>query len=417
MSQKLQPVRGTHDFLFDDSRKFDHVVQTTRQVATRFGFDEIQTPIFEFVNVFDRTLGDTSDIVSKEMYTFTDKGGDALSLRPEGTAGVVRAFISNELQRSLPVKFFYQGPMFRYERPQKGRFRQFHQVGIELLGAESTQADIETISYGQILLKELGVLDKCYLEINSIGDKASRDAYRDALVAYYTPKEATLSEDSKKRLKTNPLRILDSKDKNDIFVNVGAPKFSDSLNAESREKFDRICSGLNELGIVYKINDKLVRGLDYYTHLVFEFKTEALGAQDAVLSGGRYDGLVEIMGGAPTPGVGWAAGVERLSLLMESLPAKIRPAALIPMGDAADKFCLGLAHELRTQGVAVDVAYGGNMSNRMKKAARVNAKIAVIIGDQEMASGEIAIKNLDSGEQSKVSKTELGARIRELLSQ
>ncbi len=415
MSQMLQPVRGTHDFLFEDARKFDLVVQKTREIGLRFGFDEIQTPIFEFANVFDRTLGDTSDIVSKEMYTFTDKGGDALSLRPEGTAGVVRAFISNELKRQLPVKFFYQGPMFRYERPQKGRFRQFHQVGIELLGTESSQADIETVSYGEILLKELGVIEKCYLEINSIGDKSSRDQYRATLTDYYSKWQSGLSEDSQKRLATNPLRILDSKDRKDIEINSTAPKFSNSLNAESKEKFSKICEGLTALGVAYKVNDKLVRGLDYYTHLVFEFKTNALGAQDAVLSGGRYDGLVEVMGGDPTPGVGWAAGIERLSLLMETLPPKIRPASLIPMGDAAEQFCLILAHELRAQGLPVDVAYGGNMSNRMKKAARVGAKIAVIIGDQEMQSGELAIKNLDTGEQSKVSKTEIVSRIRELL--
>ena len=220
----MQPVRGTHDLLFDDAKKHQFVIDVARSIGNRFGFDEIQTPIFEFSNVFSRTLGDTSDIVSKEMYTFTDKGGDQLSLRPEGTAGVVRSFISNELKRQLPLKFFYQGPMFRYERPQKGRFRQFHQLGIELLGVESTQSDIEVISYAHILLKELDILQSTYLEINSIGDKESRNAFRTRLVEYFSKYENELSEDSKRRLKLNPLRILDSKDPKDIGLSQNAPK-------------------------------------------------------------------------------------------------------------------------------------------------------------------------------------------------
>jgi histidyl-tRNA synthetase len=408
----LQPVRGTHDLLFDDAKKHQFVVDVARSIGNRFGFDEIQTPIFEFSNVFSRTLGDTSDIVSKEMYTFTDKGGDQLSLRPEGTAGVVRSFISNELKRQLPLKFFYQGPMFRYERPQKGRFRQFHQLGIELLGVESTQSDIEVISYANILLKELDVLHSTYLEINSIGDKESRNAFRTRLVDYFSQYENELSEDSKRRLKLNPLRILDSKDTKDIGLSQNAPKFEDSLNDISKSKFAEIRNGLEALGISYQLNSKLVRGLDYYNHLVFEFKTNALGAQDAVLSGGRYDDLVEMMGGSATPGVGWAAGIERLCLLTLKNSSRPRPIALIPMGEKAEKYAVKLAHDLRTLGVPVEAAYAGNMSNRMKKATRVNSEYAVIIGDQELESKQLGFKNLDTGEQSKITESELLSRFK-----
>ncbi len=408
----MQPVRGTHDLLFDDAKKHQFVVDVARSIGNRFGFDEIQTPIFEFSNVFSRTLGDTSDIVSKEMYTFTDKGGDQLSLRPEGTAGVVRSFISNELKRQLPLKFFYQGPMFRYERPQKGRFRQFHQLGIELLGVESTQSDIEVISYANILLKELDVLHSTYLEINSIGDKESRNAFRTRLVDYFSQYENELSEDSKRRLKLNPLRILDSKDTKDIGLSQNAPKFEDSLNDISKSKFAEIRNGLEALGISYQLNSKLVRGLDYYNHLVFEFKTNALGAQDAVLSGGRYDDLVEMMGGSATPGVGWAAGIERLCLLTLKNSSRPRPIALIPMGEKAEKYAVKLAHDLRTLGVPVEAAYAGNMSNRMKKATRVNSEYAVIIGDQELESKQLGFKNLDTGEQSKITESELLSRFK-----
>lgn len=408
----MQPVRGTHDLLFADAKKHQFVIETARKIGERFAFDEIQTPIFEFSNVFTKTLGDASDIVSKEMYTFTDKGGDTLSLRPEGTAGVVRAFISNELKRQLPLKLFYQGPMFRYERPQKGRFRQFHQLGIELLGVENPQADIETISFAKILLDELAISDRTFLEINSIGDKESRANFRTLLVQYFSRYEKDLSEESIKRLKTNPLRILDSKDEKDIRISEGAPKFSDSLNQISRQKFDAISNGLSQLGIEFCINPKLVRGLDYYTDLVFEFKTASLGAQDAVLSGGRYDDLVAMMGGPQTPGVGWAAGIERLCLLTEKTSQDPRPIALIPLGENAERFCLKLSHELRASGFAIELAYAGNMSNRMKKATRANASHAVIVGDKELENKKFALKDLASGEQTEIAESDLVSRLK-----
>lgn len=413
MSQ-MQPVRGVHDLFGSDAKRFRHIVDTALQISRRFGFSEIKTPVFEFAHVFSRTLGDTSDIVSKEMYTFTDKGGDVISLRPEGTAGVVRALISEGLSQHLPLKLYYEGPMFRYERPQKGRYRQFYQTGVELLGVESTDADVEVITLAHLLLKSLQIDHLAELEINTIGDKESRAAYREKLVEYYQKHEARLSEDSKKRLVVNPLRILDSKDKNDIEINKNAPQLIDHLNTTSREKYDSIKTALTALGIKFKENPYLVRGLDYYCHLVFEFRTTALGSQDAILSGGRYDGLCETMGGASTPAVGWAAGIERLALLMPQDPLVSRPAALIPLGDAAEKQCRELAYKLREAGLTIEMSYSGNMSNRMKKAAKQNAFAAIIIGDTELQNGTATVKLLDSGVQHSVRIADLGTRLTEL---
>ncbi len=417
MSQKLQAVRGAHDLLDSTVKRYRYIVETARRIAAYYGFEEIKTPVFEPTGVFSRTLGDASDIVTKEMYTFTDKGGDLLSLRPEGTAGAMRAFIEHGLQRQLPVKWFYEGPMFRYERPQKGRYRQFYQIGAELLGPEGGDADVELISLAQNLLNALGVAERTYLEINSIGDKESRDLYRIHLVDYYKQHESHLSEDSRKRLSLNPLRILDSKDKNDIEVNESAPRLLDDLNESSRTQFERIQKSLKDLGIAYSINQKLVRGLDYYSHLVFEFRTHALGAQDAVLSGGRYDGLCEMMGGSPTPAVGWAAGIERLSLLMLEDPLSTRPVALIPVGDKAERECARLAHELRGKGFVIDLSYSGNMSNRMKKAVAHRALGAVIIGEQELAKHVVTLKILDTGAQSEVKRQNLEAELAKLFNQ
>jgi histidyl-tRNA synthetase len=394
-------VRGTHDLLPDDMRRHRAVVERLRQISALYGFEEMATPIFEFTEVFSRTLGETSDVVTKEMYTF-ERSGDQITLRPEGTAGVCRAFISNGLAQSLPIKAFYHGPMFRYERPQKGRQRQFHQVGVELLGVEGPQADLDVLAMAAQFLESLGLQGRINLEINTLGDTESRIVYRDALVAYLSPFRAELSEDSQTRLEKNPLRILDSKDPGDRKIIADAPVFSDSLNAASKTFFDTVLAGLDRMGIAYTVNPRLVRGLDYYCHTAFEFTTDALGAQGTVLAGGRYDGLIETMGGPATPGIGWAAGVERLSMLVEDVPAKARPVALIPLGDAAEALVVELANSLRRAGVPVDVAYGGNMKKRMKRANAVNASHAVILGDDELARQEAAVRNLDSGEQQAV---------------
>ena len=317
----LRPVRGTHDIVGDDALRHRQVIETGRAVAARYGYAEVATPIFEFTEVFARTLGETSDVVTKEMYSFTDRGGEALTLRPEYTAGVARAFISGALGQNLPVKLFCSGPMFRYERPQKGRLRQFHQIDVEVIGAPEPLADVEVIALGAQILRALGLAEHVRLELNTLGDPDSRQAYRDRLVGYLSAYRDRLSPDSQARLERNPLRILDSKDEGDREILKGAPTLDASLNEASKAFFAGVRAGLDALGIAYAINPMLVRGLDYYTHTAFEFTTDRLGAQGAVLAGGRYDGLVAAMGGPDTPGIGWAAGVERLAMLLDETPA------------------------------------------------------------------------------------------------
>jgi len=407
----LQPVRGTHDLLPDEARRARHVTETGRVLAEHYGYEEAATPIFEFSEVFARTLGETSDIVTKEMYTFTDKGGDQITLRPEGTAGIARALISGGLSQNLPLKFFYAGPMFRYERPQKGRLRQFHQIGVELLGVAEPIGDIEVIALGAAILDALGVQGNTTLELNTLGNTESRGAYRAVLVDYFSDHRADLSEDSQARLERNPLRILDSKNEGDRAIVVGAPEFDDSLDTESREFFAEVCAGLDALGIAWQRNSRLVRGLDYYCHTAFEFTTDALGAQSAVLAGGRYDGLVGQMGGPATPGVGWASGIERLSMLIDDGPAKPRPIAVIPLGEAAEAIALKLTDELRRAGLAVDLGYRGKMKQRMKRANGINARAAVIIGDDELEQSSVALRDLDSGEQELVPLADLRHRL------
>lgn len=396
----LQPVRGTRDILPEERRAHRRVEETGRQIAERFGFEEIATPIFEFSDVFRRTLGDTSDVVTKEMYSFTDKGGDEVTLRPEGTAGVARMFISGGLAQNLPLKFFYQGPMFRYERPQKGRYRQFHQIGVELLGVDDPEGDIEVIALGALLLEALGLADSTTLELNTLGNTESRAAYRDVLVAYLSDHRNDLSEDSRARLDRNPLRILDSKNEGDRDIVAGAPEFDDSLDAESLAFFDAVKEGLSALGIGFTLNSRLVRGLDYYCHTAFEFTTQALGAQGTVLAGGRYDGLIGQMGGRATTGVGWAAGIERLALLAGEAPAAKRPVAIVPVSREQDSLATKLAFDLRRDGFVVELAFRGNMSKRLKRANGVNACAAVILGPDEVARGSVSIRNLDDGTQT-----------------
>jgi histidyl-tRNA synthetase len=407
----LQPVRGTHDILPEEMRRHRAVVDTARDVAERFGYGEIETPIFEFSEVFKRTLGDTSDIVTKEMYSFTDRGGEMLTLRPEGTAGVARAMISGGLAQHLPLKFFYHGPMFRYERPQKGRMRQFHQTGVELLGIAQPQGDVEVIALGAQILRELGILEHTVLELNTLGDAESRQSYRNVLVAYFDGHRSRLSADSRERLTRNPLRILDSKDEGDRRLVAEAPLFGDHLNQASRDFFAEVTAGLDALGIAYHLNPRLVRGLDYYCHTAFEFTTDQLGAQGTVMAGGRYDGLVGMMGGPETPGVGWAAGIERQALLLQHPPAARRPIAVVPVGGEAEAPALKLAVELRRAGFAVELGYGGNVGKRMKRANKLNARAAVLIGSDELARQAATLRDLDSGEQEEVPLAALSERL------
>ena len=411
----LKPVRGTHDLLPEAMRAHRHVVERSREIAERYGFEEIATPIFEASDVFKRTLGDTSDIVTKEMYTFATKGGEEITLRPENTAGVARAFISEGLAQAVPLKYFYAGPMFRHERPQKGRQRQFHQIGVEIIGVPTPQADIELIAAGGRILSELGLGDKTSLKLNTLGDPESRTAYREALVAYFTGRIDELSAESRDRLARNPLRILDSKNEGDRVVVADAPAFSDFLNEHSRDFFCQVKDGLDALGISYVLNERLVRGLDYYGHTAFEFTTTELGAQDAVLAGGRYDGLIETMGGPSTPGVGWAAGIERLSMLRGAAPEALRPVALIPIGDDAVARSLPLAEELRASGLRIDLGYSGNLNRRMKRANRLNAAAAVLIGEDELARGAAMLRDMDGGDQVEVPLSELSERLSKYL--
>ena len=412
---KLQPVRGTHDILPDESRRTRHVVDVAREMSARYGFGEISTPIFEFTDVFKRTLGDTSDVVTKEMYTFEDRGGEELTLRPEYTAGIARAFISGGLRQHAPLKFFGHGPMFRYERPQKGRLRQFHQIDAEIIGVAGPQADIEVIALGADILRELGVLGLTTLELNTLGDAESRAAYRIALVDYFSGHADKLSDDSKIRLEKNPMRILDSKDKGDRVLVEDAPRMSEYMNAESRDFFAAVCSGLDNLGVTYSLNEKLVRGLDYYTHTAFEFTTTELGSQGAVIAGGRYDGLIETMGGPSTPGIGWAGGIERLSMLATSEIKAAEPVSVIPVGLEAEPVAMKIAHELRRAGHNVDMGFSGNVGKRMKRANALDAKAAVMVGDDEIAKGVATVRDLASGEQKEVSLDQLVSSLSEYL--
>ena len=408
---KLQPVRGTHDLLPDQARAFRRVADGARLVAERYGYHEMATPIFEFSEVFKRTLGDTSDIVTKEMYTFTDRSGAELTLRPEGTAGVARAVISGGLAQHSPLKYFYAGPMFRYERPQKGRLRQFHQIGAELLGVAEPLGDVEVIALGAAILEALGVTGKVTLELNTLGNGESRAAYREVLVDYFDSRRDRLSEDSLERLARNPLRILDSKNAGDRDAIAEAPALGDSLDAESADFFASVRAGLDRLGIAYSLNPRLVRGLDYYCHTAFEFTTDALGAQGAVIAGGRYDGLIGQMGGAEIPGIGWAGGIERLSMLAGAPEPPPRPIALIPVGPNAEAETLVLADRLRRAGLAIELGYRGNLRRRLSRADRLNARAAVILGEDELARDTATVRDFDSGTQEEIPLAALADRL------
>ncbi len=400
--EPLQPARGTRDIIGDDQRRHGHVIGTARARAALYGFDEWSTPIFEDTRVFARTLGDTSDVVTKEMYTFADRGGDSLTLRPENTAGICRALVTGGLTQSLPQKVFYAGPMFRYERPQKGRYRQFHQIGAELIGAPEPLADAEVIALGWDILGALGLAADVTLELNTLGDTPSRDAYRAALVAYFTERAADLSADSRDRLARNPLRILDSKDAGDRALIAGAPTIAAYLTDAARGFYEAVQNHLARLGVPFAENPRIVRGLDYYSHTAFEFITTKLGAQGTVMAGGRYDGLVAEMGGPSTPAVGWAAGVERLAMLLEAAPAAPRAVAVIPLGDAVEEAALALLQLLRRAGLRAEMAYRGNLKRRMERANRIGARAAVILGEDELARGVGAVKDLATGTQTDV---------------
>ena len=406
-----RPVRGTQDMLGGTSEafqeRFAHVVATFDRVRRLYGFQRVEVPVFESTAVFARSLGESTDVVSKEMYTFEDRGGDSITLRPEFTAGIARAYVTEGWQQYAPLKVATHGPLFRYERPQKGRFRQFHQLDAEIIGAGEAGADVELLIFADQLLRELGVSEGVTLNLNTLGDAQSREAWRAALVAHFEAHRHQLSEEGLDRLHRNPLRILDSKDPRDRPVADSAPDIDDYLTDEARSFFEKVTAGLDAAGVAWERDARLVRGLDYYRHTAFEFITDRLGAQGTVLGGGRYDGLIENLGGPSTPAVGWAAGIERLAMLIEAPELDKPHVAVIPMGEAAEAKATGIIADLRRAGVACDMGYRGNMKKRMQRANASGAVWAIILGEDELARGEAALRDLRSGEQQAVPLTAL----------
>ena len=400
---KLQPVRGTKDLFSDEIKIFNHIISVAKKKSEFFGFEELQTPIFEFSEVFERNLGEASDIVSKEVYKFSDRGDNFLTLRPEFTAGVVRALVSNsELQQTLPKKLFSYGPIFRYDRPQKGRQRQFNQINFEIFGEENYFCDVEAILLAAGVLKDLGVLDKTTLEINSLGCAETKKNYEVALTQYFTKFKNDLSADSQIRLEKNPLRILDSKDQRDIDLLADAPEISQFFSDESKLRFDSVLNLLNKFGVKYRVNQRLVRGLDYYTSTVFEFVMSVEGAQNTVLAGGRYDNLVEKMSGKKVPAIGFAAGVERLILLAKIDLPKSRPVAVNYISGKEKFHAFEIAQKLRNSGFVTEFIFDANFKKQMKRSSQNNSRFVVIIGETEMQNGEVSVKDFDNSTEQKV---------------
>ena len=396
----LQPVRGTHDYYGDDMVLMRHIINVAQEMAQNYGFSEMQTPVFEFADVFHRSLGETSDVVSKETYSFADRGGEMLTLRPEFTASIVRAFISGGYTQQLPFKAFYAGAAFRYERPQKGRMRQFHQIGGECLGAKSPWQDCEIIACADAILTKLLGRENITLELNSLGDVESRNNYREILVEYLHDFRADLSPESLVRLEKNPLRILDSKQEADKAIVANAPIFSDYLSVPAQDWFAQVKAGLDALNINYVISPRLVRGLDYYTHSVFEFVSTELGAQATILAGGRYNGLVAQLGGGDIAGVGFAAGIERIMILLQQknwvapqMQAKI---ALFTTDSQFEVDLLKIANNWRKNGVNCEILISNNFSKAIKKAESIKATHFVEYGETEKLSGKIKMRNLST---------------------
>ena len=404
MSGKIRPIRGMNDVLPPHAGCWQYLEDTVRDVLESYGYREMRLPLLEYTELFRRSIGEVTDIVEKEMYTFEDRNGDSLTLRPEATAGVVRAAISNGLVHNQRHRLWTAGPMFRYERPQKGRYRQFHQIDVEALGYPGPDIDAEMILMSARLWRRLGI-DRIRLEINSLGTPASRQHYREVLVDYFAAHRDRLDDDSVRRLETNPLRILDSKHPEMQEIVAGAPDITEHLDAESEEHFAGLGRILSAAGIDYTVNPRLVRGLDYYTRTVFEWVTDALGSQGAVCSGGRYDGLVEHLGGTSTPAIGWALGMERLVALFEAeggAEPDASPAVyVVAVGDAAAVTAFALAERLRDglpgQGVEVN-AGGGSFKAQLKRADRSGARYAVVLGENEIAAGEAGLKPLRTDE-------------------
>jgi histidyl-tRNA synthetase len=399
----VQPVRGTQSLLGEDADRLAKVVETFDRVRRLYGFRRVEVPTIEQTQVFARSIGETTDVVSKEMYSFEDRGGESITLRPEFTAGICRAYLSEGWQQYAPLKVATSGSAFRYERPQKGRFREFHQLDSEIIGAAEPQADVELLAFGHQLLQELGIAEGVTLQLNTLGDPETREAWRTSLIDYFEGHREKLSEESRARLERNPLRILDSKDPTDRAICADAPSVDECLTAAAADFFATVTSGLDNAGVPWKRNPGLVRGLDYYRHTAFEFVTDRLGAQGTVIAGGRYDGLMEVLGGPHTPAVGWAAGIERLAMMIDSPAPEGSSVAVIPLGERAEAEAQKIVAGLRREGIATEMAYRGNMKKRLSRANASGAAYALIIGDDELDRGEAQLKDLASGEQRPVS--------------
>ena len=381
MSNTPQAIRGTQDIFGPDAEAFAHVVETFERVRKLYRFRRAGMPVFEKTEVFSRSIGETTDVVSKEMYSFRDRGDESLTLRPEFTAGIARAYLTNGWQQFAPLKVATHGPLFRYERPQKGRYRQFHQIDAEVIGAGEPQADVELLVMADQLLHELGIADGVTLQLNTLGDGASREAWRAALVEYFRAHRADLSEDSQDRLERNPLRILDSKDPRDKVFTAAAPRIDDFLSAEAQDFFGQVTAGLDAAGVEWTRAPALVRGLDYYRHTAFEFVTDRLGAQGTVLGGGRYDGLMESLGGAPTPAVGWAAGIERLAMLVGAKAGEALEAAVLVEHDAGLAAAIKLLAGLRAAGIASEMVATGSPKKRYDKAVKLHPQAILRVNE------------------------------------
>ncbi len=409
----IEALRGTRDILPDEVRYWQRVETIAAAVLARAAFTEIRTPIFEQTGLFERSIGAATDVVGKEMYTFKDRGDRSVTLRPEGTAGVVRAYIEQGLHAQGGIqRLWYLGPMFRYERPQAGRQRQFHQLGVEVLGTASARADVEAIAVATDILRQLG-LQNLTLQLNSIGDSRDRQKYREALVAYLTPYQLDLDPDSRDRLTRNPLRILDSKDTRTQEILKEAPSMLDFLNPEAQVRFERVQSLLTDLTIPYEINPLLVRGLDYYSHTVFEIQSADLGAQATVIGGGRYDKLVAELGGPETPAIGWAMGLERLILLikqLQPLPPATVDFYVVSRGESAEAQAVLLSQQLRHQGFIVEMDVSGSaFGKQFKRADRSGASACLILGDTEAETKTVQVKWMATGEQAAIAQSELAA--------
>lgn len=422
MAKQIQAIRGMNDCLPTQSPLWHKVEGTIKQVVSAYGYSEVRMPIVESTHLFSRAIGEVTDVVEKEMYTFDDRNGDSLTLRPEGTAGCVRAGIQNGLLYNQEQRLWYTGPMFRHERPQKGRYRQFHQFGVEVFGLNGPDVDAELIMMTARMWRELGIDKHVRLELNSIGSLQARANYREALIAFLEQHIEVLDEDCKRRMHTNPLRVLDTKNAAIQEILVDAPKLSDYLDEESKQHFAGLCELLDAAGIEYQVNERLVRGLDYYNRTVFEWITESLGAQGTVCGGGRYDGLVEQLGGKATPAVGFAMGLERLVLMMETLElTDVRRAVdvyMVTAGEGTMMAGMKLAEKLREEvpGLRVMSHFGGgSFKKQFKRADNVGAAIALVLGENEIAENTVVVKDLRGGEQTAMAQDDVAAKLAELI--